>query len=102
MIGYAKVGPNSLPLTSPQDNALELAQLYIDKNHQGKGIGQSLLTHAIDYARRHDYLEMILGVYYNNIGAQKLYERNGFEKIGEYDFPVGTHIDHEYIMLKTL
>ncbi len=102
IIGYAKVGPNSLPVTSPKNNALELAQLYIDKTHQGKGLGQTLLSHAIDIARQHSYLEVILGVYFKNIGAQKLYERNGFSKIAEYDFPVGTHIDREFIMLKTL
>ncbi len=33
-----------------------------------------------------------------NFGAQKLYARLGFEKVGEYEFKVGATRDHEFIM----
>jgi RimJ/RimL family protein N-acetyltransferase len=39
-----------------------------------------------------------IGVWSGNAGAQRLYARHGFEKIGEYDFPVGQHLDREFIL----
>jgi RimJ/RimL family protein N-acetyltransferase len=39
-----------------------------------------------------------VGVWSENVGAQRLYARYGFEKIGEYDFPVGAQLDREFIL----
>ncbi|HWU15100.1 MAG TPA: GNAT family N-acetyltransferase, partial [Caulobacter sp.] len=37
-------------------------------------------------------------VWSENFGAQKLYGRLGFEKVGEYHFPVGETRDLEFIL----
>ena len=44
-----------------------------------------------------------IGVWSENLGAQRFYGRYGFEKVGEYLFPVGNTNDHEFILrrLKT-
>jgi hypothetical protein len=40
-------------------------------------------------------------VWSENHGAQRLYARYGFDKIGEYGFPVGQTIDREFILKQT-
>ena len=38
-----------------------------------------------------------VGVWSENFGAQRFYARYGFDKAGEYLFPVGATRDHEFI-----
>jgi ribosomal protein S18 acetylase RimI-like enzyme len=39
-----------------------------------------------------------LGVWSGNLKAQAFYAGYGFEKVGEYAFPVGATRDHEFIL----
>ena len=38
-----------------------------------------------------------LGVWSGNLRAQRFYRRYGFEKAGEYNYPVGKVVDREFI-----
>ena len=42
-----------------------------------------------------------IGVWSENYGAQRFYERHGFEKVGEYGFAVGKTVDREFILRRT-
>lgn len=94
-IGYALAGPCDLPHdeVAPADG--ELKRIYVLKSHQGGGRGSALLTTALDWLgpRR-----IWIGVFSENHGAQKLYGRMGFEKVGEYFFKVGETNDLEFIL----
>ena len=100
-IGYAKLGPLTLPV-EPSGPAMLLDQLYILKGHHGNGIGHDLLSWAIDDTRRRGVHELYLTVYVDNHRARRLYERNGFKAVGRYDFMVGSHADEDIIMQKGL
>jgi ribosomal protein S18 acetylase RimI-like enzyme len=39
-----------------------------------------------------------VGVWSQNLGAQRFYRRYGFDKAGEYGFSVGKTVDHEFIL----
>jgi RimJ/RimL family protein N-acetyltransferase len=52
----------------------------------------------LEWLAAQGYSPLYVGVWSGNSGAQRLYGRFGFEKIGEYDFPVGEHLDREYIL----
>ena len=39
-----------------------------------------------------------IGVWSGNAKAQRLYAAHGFEKVGEYDYPVGAWRDREFIL----
>jgi ribosomal protein S18 acetylase RimI-like enzyme len=41
---------------------------------------------------------LYIGVWSENFGAQRFYGRLGFTRIGKYGFPVGDHIDQEFIL----
>ena len=40
----------------------------------------------------------MIGVWSGNLKAQKLYAAYGFEKAGDYQYPVGRWLDDEFIL----
>jgi ribosomal protein S18 acetylase RimI-like enzyme len=61
-------------------------------------MGSRLLETALDWLISERRAPLYVGVWSENYGAQRLYERHGFSKIGEYGFPVGKTIDREFIL----
>ena len=62
----------------------ELA-IAVVPNARGKGVGAKLLDALLDRARAEGYEAISLSVDRNNAGAIELYERHGFERVGEVD-----------------
>ena len=98
LIGYAKTGPNTLPCNPPLANALELSRIYLAASARSQGIGNRLMKAVIAHAKTAGRRSIVLGVFSENYAGHHFYERYGFTKIGEYDFPVGDHIDREWIL----
>lgn len=95
-IGFAKLGPNYFA-DWPVDAAC-LHQLYVLAAHHGDGTGRVLMDWALADARAQGAAEMFLSVYVDNHRARAFYARIGFRKVGDYDFMVGNHRDHDEIM----
>jgi ribosomal protein S18 acetylase RimI-like enzyme len=57
-----------------------------------------LLKTALDWLEKDGPRTLWIGVWSENFGAQKLYERMGFVKAGEYFFPVGEVRDLEFVL----
>lgn len=97
LLGYAQVGPAKLPHpdAKPQDG--ELYQIYVRNEAQGLKIGGRLMAIALDHLATTRPGPIWLGVWSGNLRAQAIYISLGFEKVGEYGFPVGEWIDHEFI-----
>ena len=96
-IGYAKLGPPSLPF-EPRGAAIELRQFYLLAPAQGTGVAQQLMAWVIDIARKSGADDLYLSVFVDNHRARRFYERHGFERIGEYGFMVGNHRDTDDVM----
>lgn len=96
-VAFAKLGPPSLPF-EPRGKPIELRQFYILKPWQGSGAAQELMRWAIDKAHLREADEMYLSVFIDNHRARRFYERYGFERVGRYDFMVGTHVDEDIVM----
>ena len=96
--GYALAGPCKLPVPGLEPSAGEIRQLYLLATAQREGLGTRLLVTMLDWLAAQGYSPLYVGVWSGNLGAQRLYGRFGFEKIGEYDFPVGKHLDREFIL----
>ncbi len=97
LIGYAHVGPCKLPHPDVGAEAGELYQLYLRGDAQGLGVGGQLLNIALGYLEDARPGPIWLGVWSGNLKAQAIYSGIGFEKVGEYQFPVGAWRDHEFI-----
>ena len=52
---------------------------------------------ALDWLARPGRM-LWIGVWSKNLGAQRLYARHGFQKVGEYKFAVGNTRDDEFIL----
>lgn len=97
LVGYAHAGPCELPHPDVTPSCGELKRLYVKGGHQGAGIGNALLDAALGWLERPSRL-LWIGVFSENHGAQKLYARRGFMKVGAYKFVVGRALDEEWIL----
>lgn len=95
---YLLCSPLSLPADGAQPGAVELKRLYVDVPLQGRGLGSRFVDEALTWAREKGAPEIYLSVFSENYGAQRLYTRYGWEKVGEFLFPVGRHEDLEFLM----
>jgi len=62
------------------EDALQITTLGVASDHQGKGLGQSLVKYALEYALEKKVAVMTLEVRISNTKAIHLYEKNGFKK----------------------
>lgn len=95
--GYCVAGPCDLPVPDMPPRSGLLDRLYLDRTAQGAGAGSRMLEIALGWLHE-NFDHIYVSVFSENYGAQRLYERVGFEKVHEYYFMVGNHPDHEFIM----
>lgn len=83
VIGYVAASELIFP------DHLFIAELLVDQSAQGKGIGRTFVEKCISFARN----EGLKGLYTEteawNIPAQSLYEKCGFVKVDNPDYPDG-------------
>jgi ribosomal protein S18 acetylase RimI-like enzyme len=97
-VGYANAGPCRLPHPEAEPHHGELYRLYVVQGQQGRALGRRLMETALAWLDREGPSPLWLGVWSGNLKAQAFYARYGFEKVGEYEFPVGATLDHEFIL----
>lgn len=97
-IGYALAGPCGLPHAEVTPACGELKRLYFVKDRQGGGLGRALFGEVLAWLQAHGPRQVWIGVWSQNFGAQRFYERHGFAKAGEYGFQVGRTTDREFIL----
>jgi len=98
LLAFANAGPNTLPHPEGQASHAELRRLYVARAAQGLGLGTRLLALSLDWMEAHSDGPLWIGVWSGNVKAQKLYAAHGFEKAGEYRYPVGRWLDDEFIL----
>ena len=60
----------------------DVQTVAVRADRQGRGLGGELLRALLDEARRRGAGEVLLEVRAENVAAQELYARHGFERIG--------------------
>ncbi|RYZ57927.1 MAG: GNAT family N-acetyltransferase [Proteobacteria bacterium] len=98
LAGYVLAGSCQLPHPEARPTHGELRRLYVAHEHHGQGYGGLLLRSALGWLAEHFEGPLWIGVWSGNLKAQAMYERQGFEKVGEYDYPVGAWLDREHIL----
>ena len=99
-VAYLQCGPVGLPHTDADPaRAGELKRLYVHSSQQGKGLGRMLMAVALGWLDEiYGQAPQWIGVWSENHKAQALYLSYGFERVGEYQFPVGQTLDDEFIL----
>lgn len=98
VVGYALACPAKLPHPEVTPTCGELDRIYLLADHRGGGMGSRLIAEVFAWLERDGPRRIWLGVFSENVGAQRLYARHGFEVVGTYNFVVGKTLDREFIM----
>lgn len=96
-VGFAVAGPCGLPHEEVAPGDGELKRLYLLPEVQNGGWGGRLFAQAVAWLERDGPRALWISVWSENLGAQRFYERHGFGKVAEYEFPVGRVRDIEYM-----
>jgi diamine N-acetyltransferase len=103
LVAYCKLGLScSFPEHARGNNVLELKQLYALAEETGTGIGGALMDWAMAEFAGRGADEVQISVFSGNEGAQRFYQRYGFEKVADVTFKVGQQIDAEFLFAKLL
>lgn len=97
-IGFISVGACKLPVENREPTAGEVQQLYVLARHHNLRLGTQLMAAGLEWLEAQRRTPIYIGVWSENFGAQRFYGRYGFNKVGEYGFPVGTTVDREFIL----
>lgn len=100
-VGFVAVGACKLPVENREPAAGEIHQLYVLKRHHNLRVGSRLMDVGLEWLKRQRRTPLYVGVWSENLGAQRFYRRYGFDKVGEYEFPVGKTLDREFILRLT-
>jgi ribosomal protein S18 acetylase RimI-like enzyme len=74
-----------------------LSQLYCASHATGRGLGAKLMDRVLAEARAWGADAVQLSVYSENFGAQRFYQRYGFEHVADIHFWVGNKQDEEFL-----
>ncbi len=97
-VGYAKLVDDSREPCVRAANTIELKRIYILERVWRQGIGEALLYHCIEEAKRLGKDSIWLGVWQLNSRARPFYEKHGFEKRGTLEFPYGDSVGINDVM----
>lgn len=97
-IGFICVGACKLPVQDLEATAGEIQQLYVFAEFHNLRLGTRLMEVGLEWLTSQGRTPLYIGVWSENYGAQRFYGRYGFNKIGEYGFPVGATVDREFIL----
>lgn len=100
--GYLKVNVGDAQTERLKPNALEVERIYLREKFQHQGLGLVLIKLAEKLAREEGYDYMWLGVYEHNLNAQKFYAKDGFKRISQHVFQVGSDPQIDYLLIKKL
>ncbi|HEX2605908.1 MAG TPA: N-acetyltransferase [Flavisolibacter sp.] len=98
--GFVKNKPGSRNENVLCEAPIQLQRIYVLPEFISKGIGQRLLSKALENAYRCGGQTLWLAVYVHNNRAIDFYLRHGFEITGDHFYTIGTQEFHFYILSK--
>ncbi|WP_037680512.1 ribosomal protein S18-alanine N-acetyltransferase [Streptomyces griseus] len=82
IVGYAGLAATGVASDSGSAEGADIQTIAVARDHWGTGLGGRLLTELLKAATAFECAEVMLECRIDNVRAQKLYERFGFEPIG--------------------
>jgi ribosomal protein S18 acetylase RimI-like enzyme len=81
---------------------VELARFYVDQPHHGRGIAQMLMDAVEAHVRSLGGTRLWLGVWEHNLRAIAFYRKRGFTQCGAQPFLLGTDLQTDWVMNRSL
>ncbi|XP_076219621.1 putative N-acetyltransferase family 8 member 5 [Aptenodytes patagonicus] len=82
VVGMVAVAPPQDP--SERGVALELKRMSVSKDYRGLGISKALCGEVLRFAQARGYGAVVLSTSMVQVAAQRLYEGQGFRKVGAF------------------
>jgi ribosomal protein S18 acetylase RimI-like enzyme len=101
-VGYTKLRMGKTPRELKDARTIEIHRIYVVQEMIGRGVGKALMESCLEFAQRHNYEVIWLGVWERNIRAIDFYKKWGFKKFSSYIFRLGTEDQTDYLMKKNL
>lgn len=98
IIGYLKLNLGDAQTEYALSEALEIERIYIISKYRSKGIGTWLLNYSITFAKNKKLKYLWLGVWDQNLGAIRFYERHGFITFSKHKFMLGKELQFDVMM----
>lgn len=102
LVGYAHLVSESVPDAVRGPAPLELKRLYVARAWHGRGVAQSLMNAVLDAARARGARTLWLGVWERNPRAVAFYEKYGFTRVGEHTFVLGSDVQTDWVLARSL
>jgi diamine N-acetyltransferase len=102
LAGYAQLRANAGPDCVQGIMPLELMRFYVAAPWQGQGVAQALMQSAVTAARARGAQTLWLGVWERNERAKSFYRKCGFADVGSQLFVLGTDIQTDRVMVRSL
>ncbi|KAF7535167.1 hypothetical protein G7054_g5607 [Neopestalotiopsis clavispora] len=104
VVGIAQLqhGKTHASVDGPDHEIAVMQKVYVDSSMHGQGVGSRLIQAIEDLAREKGVKKLWLTVWEENVKAQRLYQRLGYERTGEIDFATGECIQTDYVLTKRL
>ena len=102
VVGYAKLAETERPDQLADEKVAELIRLYVSPGHYGMGIGSGLLKAVKLQALAAGFKGVWLRVWEKNSGAIRLYERDGFKRLGIEPYFIGITANPVVLMFEEL
>jgi GNAT superfamily N-acetyltransferase len=93
---------SSEPCVEDLEKTVELQRIYVHSASQGAGVGRVLEKAIETMAREQGFKNLWLGVWEENLRAMRAYEKWGYKQVGDHDFTIGSIVQTDHIMVKTL
>lgn len=100
--GYAKLRTASQDPNVIDQSAVEIERIYADKPLIGRGVGAALMHACLMEAENLGCQAIWLGVWERNEHAIRFYERWKFEIVGTRQFTLGSDLQNDLVMVRTL
>jgi len=99
--GYFQLVHGNPDLSVKGPRPIEIMRLYAGKKWHGRGVGAALMERALELGRQNGFETAWLGVWEKNFRALAFYAKQGFVRVGEHGFQLGSDLQTDFILART-
>ena len=102
LVAYALVRAGPAPACVGASRAVEVERFYVDRPWHGTGVANTLMSACAAEAAHRGADTLWLAVWERNARAIRFYARHGFRDVGAQHFVLGSDVQDDRVMAKTL
>jgi len=81
---------------------VEIERFYVDVPWHGRGLAHDMMDYIMTRARANGGATLWLSVWESNGRGIRFYEKRGFRDVGAHDFLLGTDLQSDRVMQRSL